>query len=180
MSDVPIIERPINSAIAVANWLITKNLDDRSNLTHLKLQKLLYFAQGLHLAYSGSPLFDDPIEAWRHGPVVRSIYNALGGQEKYDEITEPIKGVVVKDGMCTWGTPEIQSVTTAEFMESFWPVYSKATPWGLVKTSHAKGGPWDQIMSSAEGEALYNNPTIPVEIIKNYFEKQIKKVIQNA
>jgi hypothetical protein len=36
----------INSAIGVANWFIGKNRVAKGDLTHLKLQKILYFAQG--------------------------------------------------------------------------------------------------------------------------------------
>lgn len=42
--------------------------------TTMKLQKLLYYCQGWHLAWDGVPLFKDRIEAWANGPVVRSIY----------------------------------------------------------------------------------------------------------
>ncbi|MDR1081022.1 MAG: hypothetical protein LBQ79_08705 [Deltaproteobacteria bacterium] len=44
------------SAIAVANWFIEKNRTDPSELTHLKIQKMLDFAQGWHLAYFDVPL----------------------------------------------------------------------------------------------------------------------------
>jgi uncharacterized phage-associated protein len=41
------------------------------DLTHLKLQKLVYYAQGFHLGLFDKPLFEEPIEAWAHGPVVQ-------------------------------------------------------------------------------------------------------------
>jgi uncharacterized phage-associated protein len=53
----------VNSAVAVASWLIEKNQSDPSRLSHLKLQKLLYFAQGWHLAILGPPFFGDSIYA---------------------------------------------------------------------------------------------------------------------
>lgn len=40
----------------------------------MKLQKLLYFAQGHHLATFGRPLFSDTIYAWNMGPVVPSVW----------------------------------------------------------------------------------------------------------
>ncbi|MBO7438633.1 MAG: DUF4065 domain-containing protein [Bacteroidales bacterium] len=43
-------------------------------LTNLKLQKLLYYAQGYHLAALGTLLFEDAIEAWMYGPVVPVCY----------------------------------------------------------------------------------------------------------
>jgi uncharacterized phage-associated protein len=44
------------------------------NITNLKLQKLLYYSQAWYLANYDKPLFDDPIEAWVHGPVVPSVF----------------------------------------------------------------------------------------------------------
>lgn len=44
-------------------------------MTATKLQKLLYYAQAWHMVWSdGAPLFDDEIQAWANGPVVRSVY----------------------------------------------------------------------------------------------------------
>jgi uncharacterized phage-associated protein len=37
-------------------------------LTNLKLQKLLYYAQGWYLAMHDEPLFDEPLEAWTLQP----------------------------------------------------------------------------------------------------------------
>ena len=44
-------------------------------MTNLRLQTLVYLAQGWHLAKYGKPLFDAPIEAWPQGPVVREIHD---------------------------------------------------------------------------------------------------------
>ncbi len=38
-------------------------------MSHLKLQKLLFYAQALHLAYFDEPIIEDDFEAWVHGPV---------------------------------------------------------------------------------------------------------------
>ena len=48
-------------------------LDDRT-MTGLKLQKLLYYAQAWSLVWDGEPLFQEKIEAWPSGPVVREVY----------------------------------------------------------------------------------------------------------
>jgi len=42
--------------------------------THMKLQKLLYYMQGYHVAALGQPLFPEAIEAWEHGPVIREVW----------------------------------------------------------------------------------------------------------
>ncbi len=48
--------------------------DDEDSISNLKLQKLLYYAQGFSLALTGKPLFNDQIKAWIHGPVVPSVW----------------------------------------------------------------------------------------------------------
>jgi uncharacterized phage-associated protein len=40
------------------------------------VQKLVYYTQAWSLAWNGRPVFSDPIEAWRDGPVVRRLYSA--------------------------------------------------------------------------------------------------------
>jgi len=50
-------------------------------LSNRELQKLLYLAQGFHLAQVGTPLFPEELHAWKHGPVNSSIfhkYKSLG------------------------------------------------------------------------------------------------------
>lgn len=42
----------------------------------VKLQKLLYYCQGFHLALENEPMFTERIEAWEHGPVVASHWRA--------------------------------------------------------------------------------------------------------
>jgi uncharacterized phage-associated protein len=43
---------------------------------NLKLQKLLYYSQAVHLVLNNkAPLFPEPIEAWDYGPVVPPVYH---------------------------------------------------------------------------------------------------------
>jgi uncharacterized phage-associated protein len=66
----------MTSAEAVARyflWLAAGEPEDEP-VTHMRLQKLLYYAQGWCLACRGEPLFEGTIEAWVHGPVVREVY----------------------------------------------------------------------------------------------------------
>lgn len=60
----------------VADFFIRQaDIEAGDLMTHLKLQKLLYYAQGWSLALHGKPLFDDRIEAWAHGPVCPKVWN---------------------------------------------------------------------------------------------------------
>jgi uncharacterized phage-associated protein len=65
------------TAIDVADYFIgTADYDSGDNITNLKLQKLLYYAQGFHVAmHDGQPLFSESVLAWKHGPVVKRVYS---------------------------------------------------------------------------------------------------------
>lgn len=61
----------------IANYfLYLDQQNDGDGISNLKLQKLVYYAQGFYSAIFDSPLFSDKIEAWTHGPVVSSLYQA--------------------------------------------------------------------------------------------------------
>ncbi len=64
------------SAADIANYFLFKaESDDQELLSNLKLQKLVYYAQGFHLIFFDAPLFKDKIMAWQYGPVVPSLYH---------------------------------------------------------------------------------------------------------
>ena len=66
------------TALDVARYFVSQcDHDAGDNVSNLKLQKLLYYAQGVSLALHEQPLFSEHIEAWQHGPVVPSVYHAL-------------------------------------------------------------------------------------------------------
>jgi uncharacterized phage-associated protein len=55
-------------------------LRQRSPITALKLQKLVYYSQAWSLVWDDAPIFPEPIEAWINGPVVRELYELYRGQ----------------------------------------------------------------------------------------------------
>lgn len=63
----------------VADYLVAKfysepDFDD-DLMTHMKLQKLVYYSQCYHLFRLDMPLFPDSIEAWKYGPVCPVLYD---------------------------------------------------------------------------------------------------------
>ena len=67
------------SAHQIADYFIVAALqnEDGELMTNLKLQKLLYFAEGCAHRELGSSLFPERLEAWELGPVVPEIYRAF-------------------------------------------------------------------------------------------------------
>ena len=65
----------MHTAFSVAKYFLFLSDEEAGDtISNLKLQKLLYYAQGFHLALNDSPLFAESIEAWTHGPVVPVVY----------------------------------------------------------------------------------------------------------
>ncbi|MBX0291944.1 SocA family protein [Hymenobacter sp. HSC-4F20] len=60
----------------LCEYIITQ-VAPNGGVSHLKLQKLLYYIQAYHLAYFDSPVVDDQFQAWVHGPVSRKIYDEI-------------------------------------------------------------------------------------------------------
>lgn len=75
------------TANEIADWFL-RNVDTESGdtISHLKLQKLVYYAQAWHYTLFNTPLFEEKIEAWMHGPVVRSIYDRFKDVAVYSQI----------------------------------------------------------------------------------------------
>ena len=67
----------MTNPITVARYFIIKAYEDgmEAEMTNMKVQKLLYYAQSLHLALYDESLFDEEIQAWRYGPVCPPAYN---------------------------------------------------------------------------------------------------------
>jgi uncharacterized phage-associated protein len=60
--------------MATVHDVATAVIERLGPMTAMKLEKLVYYCQCWHLARYESPLFDEPIEAWRQGPVVPALY----------------------------------------------------------------------------------------------------------
>src|SRR5258708_34160936 len=58
----------------IAECLISLSHEKQDPVSNLKLQKLLYYSQAWHLALLKTPLFEEEIEAWVHGPVVPQVF----------------------------------------------------------------------------------------------------------
>jgi len=54
-------------------WYVNQHFPNTS-FTHVKLQKILYYVYCDFLK-NDFPVFEDQIEKWQYGPVVRSVYN---------------------------------------------------------------------------------------------------------
>jgi uncharacterized phage-associated protein len=123
--------KPPYSALTIAKWFIAWAEAEGEELSNLKLQKLLYYAQGHHLAEQHRPLFSDQIQAWSHGPVVPGVYHQYKGS-----------------GSATIELPDEDSFTwddvdseTADFLSRVWNTYGGFSAGRLRNMTHEEL-PW--------------------------------------
>lgn len=146
-----------NSALQIANLLVRKAKEVGESgelMTNMKLQKLLYYEQGFHLACFGTPLFDEDIEAWQYGPVVPVVYEhykhyGSGGIEP----TEDLK-------------VELSDEEMAIFNQVF-DMFNAYSAMGLMGMTHAEK-PW-----LAAGQPKRGN-IISKEVLKDYFLTRVE------
>jgi uncharacterized phage-associated protein len=62
------------NAIDVADYIVNYCNTTGKNISHLQLQKILYFSEAYYLV-NNTTLFDDTISKWKLGPVVESVYH---------------------------------------------------------------------------------------------------------
>lgn len=140
------------SARDVAKYFLSFSDEETGDLiSNLKLQKLIYYAQGFHLALFNSPLFDEPIEAWQHGPVVPDVYHAYkeyGGQG--------IPTPTGSDFSCF--TDEQKDV-----LDEVYAVYGQFSAWKLRNMTHEEA-PWRDTPA---------NMVITPERMKAFFDDKI-------
>lgn len=98
----------------------------QGEMTAMKLQKLVYYSQAWSLVWDDAPLFDEPIEAWANGPVVRSLYNRHQGMFKVREWNGDPKRLSA-----------IQQETVEKVLEFYGPMSSQA----LSDLTHQEA-PW--------------------------------------
>jgi uncharacterized phage-associated protein len=118
------------SVYDVANYFLAQSSDEAGDLiSNLKLQKLVYYAQGCHLAVFDEPLFDEPIEAWLHGPVSPVLYQKYKSYES--------SGIPCPD------EADFTVFTTKqrELLEEVYSVYGQFSAWKLRNMTHEEA-PW--------------------------------------
>lgn len=147
------------TALDIAKWFI--NATDRQSgdsITHLKVQKLLYYAQGWAMVHLDKPLFDEDLQAWAHGPVAVSVYHQFKDSGFRDLDQQKITRKISSD---------VQSLLVAINDQ-----YGKYTAKYLEKLTHNET-PW----KASRGGLLpleKSSDIIPKEEIKKYFDKELK------
>lgn len=158
----------------VANFMLERGEADGIPITPLKLVKLVYIASGWQLALIGEPLFEESIEAWKHGPVVPSIYHEFK-HFKSSPITEKSSDFDLDSLEFT--TPRIPSNdgTTNLILSKVWAAYKRFSAWDLRNKTHESGGPWSKVYKPNEPNITLNSGDI-----QEHYKQRIAEYIDAA
>lgn len=148
------MKTPAYNASIIANYFLFKaQSDNQELLSNLKLQKLIYYAQGLYLAMKGIPLFNEQIKAWEYGPVVPELYR------KYKE--HKAEGIPADESF----KPESIDPETREFLDEIYSVFGQFSAIRLMDLAHT-----DQCWKDARP----TNGVITHKAMKETLKKYVK------
>lgn len=154
---------------AIANFVLDVCDESGRDLTHLSLQKIVYFCHAWTLAKKGEPLVKHSFEAWQYGPVLQYLY-----RDFKDSDSSPIRYRAKKLDASTGTRADVKyelDDETRDFLRKIIFFYSQLRPGTLVELSHAEGGPWHAVWNHTSGV----NPgmTISNEEISKFYIKSI-------
>lgn len=168
---------------AIANYFIEVAEKNGESLTPMKIQKLVYFSHGWHLAFTDMELIDEPVQAWKFGPVIKSLYHDM---KSYGNIgvDSPLRRLrrnssvpEAKSGSIDdifkqfeFYVPELRADDeyTKPLLDEIWKIYSRFTASQLSNMTHEPGSPWSTVVAQFNGDPPPNT-SIPTPLIKEYF-----------
>lgn len=143
------------NVIDIAKKIVAKSRPDCGDtITNLKLQKMLYYMQGFHLAVFDEELFNEDIEAWMYGPVVPVVY---------DEYKANGSSAITLDEEYT---PIKLSEEEEDLFNQVYDIYGQFSACKLMEMTHNEN-PWK---STPQGVGH----VISREKIKSYFLTQLE------
>lgn len=148
----------IYDVLQIANLLLlkAKEIGESGELmTNMKLQKMLYYEQGFHLACFGTPLFDEDIEAWQYGPVVPSVYEHY--KEYGGEGIEPDETMV----NITLTDEEVS------IFNQVFDMFNRYSAIGLMNMTHSEK-PWASAGTPKRGNVISK------KVLKDYFQTRVE------
>lgn len=154
------------SVFDVAKYFLSRvEVDAGSLMTHLKLQKLCYYAQAWHLVFSGQAMFDEHFEAWAHGPVCPDLW-----KEYKDFSYHPIPAPEDFD-------VNVFTQSQLETLNEVWDTYGQFDAKYLERLTHSEE-PWLRARGSCPPGAACNN-IITNESMKEYYSRFIDNGQEN-
>lgn len=156
-------------AIVIANEIIKLAQAQNIPITPMKLQKILYLANGIAYKRTGDKLINERFEAWDYGPVVSDVYNAFKNYRR-NNIIETYDNLIHVDGYSFANSSTIVvDDKTLSIVREAWDSAKNLDAFTLSVWSHNKNSPWDKAYNSKPREVYISDNEI-----KEYFLNFIK------
>lgn len=140
------------SVFRVADYLLEKA--PTQSLNSVKLQKLVFYAYAWYAHQTGESLFDEPLYAMEHGPVVGPLLSSHSGQKVVTrkDLTDTSDSLFLSDYLaCEDESFEDElDPYTKEILDAVWNAYRLKDGWQLEELSHQEQ-PWIEAWSSRTG-----------------------------
>ena len=162
------------TASHIANYFLLRAKHDKiSDMTPMKLIKLVYIAYAWYYAISKKKLFKEKIEAWKNGPVVPSLHHEFK-RFRNESIDEFSRTRNVDDDLF----PLIYSddYLTGVILLRVWKSYKNKDGTTLSMITHGSDSFWDRIYNQGSEEEPYDKHLEHIEkgaragIVKFYGE----------
>lgn len=158
---------------AIANWFLDHaEKKAGEQLTAMKLQKLAYVSHGWYMAYDNPPLVDQLVEAWKWGPVFRSLYvefQHFGGEPISERATLLDGGSLTTREIRIEDYHGIDHESVGAFLSNVWNVYGGYSAGELSDITHRAGTPWHQMFEQM-GNRILPYTIIPNKMIKDHYK----------
>jgi uncharacterized phage-associated protein len=159
----------------IANFFLWKAGEENiGDITPMKLIKLVYIAYAWYLAIFDKKLFGEQVQAWRHGPVIPSIYHEFK-TFGYMPISKYAIEYSLEEGEKSYPIVRGDDDKTIKLLEAVWAVYKNKSGIELSKITHEEHSPWHQAYYECGENALMDN-----DLIKKRAEEAIQKYTTNV
>lgn len=136
-------------------------------MSHLKLQKLLFYCDSYHLAYFDDELVEDQFEAWVHGPVSHKVYDSFKDKSVlFSDLSFSDKNTEDPD-------PIFEQLTKSQ-KDFLTEVLSALTQWSDIDLESAthKEEPWIEARAGCSFGDKCNNE-ISKDTTKRFYRKEL-------
>lgn len=147
-------------ALNIACYFVNRSFSEGVSISNLKLQKMVYIANGLYLAQNKEPLIIERVEVWPYGPVVRPVYDCF---KRFGSGTID-KSMVECDLFYKIQPNEKES----EVLNATWDLCKNLDGIQLSNWTHRPESPWTK--SYAEKKSFISD-----DELEKYFDQFLKK-----
>ena len=145
----PTPEPPRIQVFDVAAYILQK----MKPMTTMKLQKLVYYSQAWSLVWDEKLLFEEDIEAWANGPVVRDLFDYHRGM--YEISTMPL------------GNPRLLNQKQQDTVDAVLEYYGHRSAQWLIELTHMEN-PWIEARKGLL-PLERGNRVIPLDTMADYY-----------